>query len=152
MYKTARTIALCSLLSLATQPLFGMQATPAPQKKTGLIALTVGVTALIGTTVSYLLLAKSDKQVRDDFKRETKRKLESRNLILGEFRETPTTVPPLSEMMPSARTHPSHHADTILSNDQDYKVTIQHHITKKYGLHFHELIADYQQATGIDRN
>lgn len=63
-----KLLSLYLLLSLVAQPLCGMQATPQSSSITGkTIAAAVGVTSLVAAVITYLLLAKSDKQVCDEF-------------------------------------------------------------------------------------
>ena len=62
-----KLLSLYLLLSLAAQPLFGMQAVPQSSSTGKTIAAVVGATGLIAAIITYLLLAKSDKQVCDEF-------------------------------------------------------------------------------------
>lgn len=60
-----KLLSLYLLISLIAQPLVGAEETSS--KKTKIITISVGFTALVGATIAYLMLTKSDKQVCDTF-------------------------------------------------------------------------------------
>ena len=144
MFKTTPIITLCTLLSLASQPLLSMQAPQDKNNKTKTIVAALGITALVGGTIAYMLLTKSDKQICDQFMNEVGQELDAIQCTQSDsFTVTnvyTSNIPPLFSSEKSLNNVIVH------SRDGRYRAQIEHRTTKKCGRHFHELNARYYPA------
>lgn len=143
--------ALFILMTVAAQPIMSVHATPTSRQKLGYAALTLGIAAVIGSTIAYVLFTKSDGKVCKDFTHGVQEQLNAaqhaqNHVGLDQF--DISTIPPLFSRTP---THPADHTTILFSSRRTLKANVTHSITKRNGRHFHKLTAHYLPATDADR-
>lgn len=135
--------ALFILMTVAAQPVFGVQAALSSKHK---IAIGLGVAACI-TAAIHLLLAKSDAQVCNNFIHEIGEKLDA---LQGPVDKKTVTNAYAYNMPPLFSRDCSLNNTTVGSQNGHYRARITHKIKKRGIYHDHTFSTSYETVTNAN--
>lgn len=135
--------ALFVLMTVAAQPVFGVQAALSSKHK---IAIGLGVAACI-TAAIHLLFAKSDAQVCNNFIHEIGEKLDA---LQGPVDRKAVTNVYEYNMPPLFSRNCSLNNTTVGSRNGQYRARITHKMTKRGIYHDHKFSTTYETVTNAN--